>query len=234
MLKRTLTYTDFDGNEVTREFHFHMSKAEMLKWHMVLEADGKGGLEQYIHDESQSKNGERIIALFDTFLRKSIGEKSNDGLRFTKTPEITGNFMDSEAYAALLFELVMDADAASNFINGIMPANLGEEMNKLVQQGEANRARNRPQPQDFKKKQQPYRDIPVDGVPGPITQQAIAEQQDRIDHIADEQHQQSEQVETVSYPTQDAPIFQEGSHGLPPAPQSVQRLYPAQDPNQQG
>ena len=44
MLKKTITYTDFDDNERTEDFYFHLSKAEIAE----MELSENGGLVKLI------------------------------------------------------------------------------------------------------------------------------------------------------------------------------------------
>ncbi len=40
MLKKTITYEDFDGNQVTEDHFFHLSKADLVE----MEVSQKGGM----------------------------------------------------------------------------------------------------------------------------------------------------------------------------------------------
>ena len=63
---------------------------------------------------------------------KSYGEKSLDGRKFVKNDEVRDNFQQTEAYSALFMELATNADAAAEFVNGIIPK-LPEDRNKKQQ-----------------------------------------------------------------------------------------------------
>lgn len=80
---------------------------------------------------SKNDNNE-IFNVFDEFVRKSYGEKSDDGKRFIKSPELTDSFIQSEAYSELISELLSNPDAATEFVIGIMPKELGDEMRKQI------------------------------------------------------------------------------------------------------
>jgi hypothetical protein len=62
-----------------------------------------------------------IIKIFKDLILKAYGEKSLDGKRFIKSPELSDAFSQTEAYSQLFMELATDADAAANFVNGIVP-----------------------------------------------------------------------------------------------------------------
>lgn len=117
MLKKTMTYTDYDGNERTEDFYFNLSKAEVAE----MEMSTAGGLDKMINRIIAEQDGKRIIELFKELVLKSYGKKSDDGKRFIKTKELAEEFSQTEAYSDLFMELATDADAAAAFVNGIVP-----------------------------------------------------------------------------------------------------------------
>lgn len=120
MLKRDITYTDWDGNEQTETFHFHLSKAELIE----MEMSHQGGMEQYLQRIIRDKKGAEIMAAFKLILLSSVGKKSDDGRRFLKTEEIQQDFASSPAYDVIFSELCTKADAAAQFINGVIPVQI--------------------------------------------------------------------------------------------------------------
>lgn len=119
MLKKTITYEDFDGNSRTEDFYFNLSKAEVLEMELGI----SGGMTQMLTKIIAAQDGERIIKTFKDIILKAYGEKSPDGKRFVKSEEISTAFSQTEAYSQLFMELATDANAAANFVNGIVPAN---------------------------------------------------------------------------------------------------------------
>lgn len=126
MLKKTITYVDYDGNQRTEDFYFNLSKAEIAEMEMTT----AGGLDKVINQIIAEQDGKRIIELFKDLILRSYGKKSPDGKRFIKSEELRDEFSQTEAYSDLFMELATDADAAAAFVNGIIPNNLG-----TVQQG---------------------------------------------------------------------------------------------------
>lgn len=117
MLKKTITYTDYDGNERTEDFFFHLTKTEVIK----MENSEVGGLTKLLGKIVQAQDQPNIIKYFDTFVRAAYGEKSADGRRFIKSPELSEAFFQTPAYDILFQELTVDAKAAAAFINAIVP-----------------------------------------------------------------------------------------------------------------
>lgn len=117
MLKKVMTYTDYNGVERTEEFLFNLSKAELMEMEMTT----AGGLSTMIQGIVDSKDIPAIINIFKKLLLKAYGKKSPDGRRFIKSEEISQEFAQTEAYSEMFMELATDADAAAAFINGIIP-----------------------------------------------------------------------------------------------------------------
>ena len=122
MLKKTVTYVDYNGVERTEDFYFNLSKAEVTE--MELSVDG--GFSKMIEEIVKSKDNVRIMELFKEMVLKAYGEKSADGRRFVKSKELSEAFSQTEAYSEIFMELALDEKAAAAFVNGIMPANLGK------------------------------------------------------------------------------------------------------------
>lgn len=120
MLKKTVTYTDYNGVERTEDFYFNLSKAEVAE--MELSVDG--GLSQMLENIVKSKDNKQIISIFKDIVLKSYGEKSMDGKRFIKNDEIREAFSQTEAYSEIFIELALNEQSAAEFVNGILPANL--------------------------------------------------------------------------------------------------------------
>ena len=120
MLKKTIKYTDYDGNEREEDIYFNLSKAEVTE----MELSKEGGMSEYIKKISAAQNAPELIKLFKEIITKSYGEKSLDGKRFIKNKELTEAFTQTEAYSELFIELASNADEAVKFVNGIMPKNM--------------------------------------------------------------------------------------------------------------
>ena len=120
MLKKTIKYTDYDGNEREEDFYFNLNKAEVTE----MELSKQGGLSEYIKRIVAAQDAPSLVELFKELIRKSYGEKSLDGKRFVKSKELTEEFTQTEAYAELFVELASNAEEATKFVNGIMPKNM--------------------------------------------------------------------------------------------------------------
>lgn len=117
MLKKTITYTDYDGAERTEDFYFNLKPSEIAE----LELGTAGGLAEKLRRIVAANEKHKIIEYFKEILLLTYGEKSDDGKYFRKSPEISKAFSDTEAYSMLFMELATDANAASEFINAVLP-----------------------------------------------------------------------------------------------------------------
>ena len=81
-----------------------------------------GGMVEMINKIVAAQDAPAIIDMFKKMILKAYGEKSADGKRFIKSKELSEAFSQTEAYSQLFMELATDADAASKFVNGIVPA----------------------------------------------------------------------------------------------------------------
>ena len=118
MLKKTIKFTDYNGVERTEDFYFNLSKAEVMEMEMTT----TGGLAEQITKIIAAQDNKSIIKIFKNLVLKSYGEKSPDGKRFMKNDDIRTAFSETEAYSNLFMELATDANAATLFVNGIVPA----------------------------------------------------------------------------------------------------------------
>ena len=116
MIVKTVTYTDFNGNERTESFWFHLSRPELTE--MLLGIDNN--IETYIKTIIKSENYYELVKIFKKLLLEAYGEKSEDGRRFIKLPEKTKEFSESEAYSVLFTELTTNEKKASEFVNGLI------------------------------------------------------------------------------------------------------------------
>lgn len=125
MLKKTFVYTDYNGIERTEDHYFNLNKAEVME----MEMSTKGGLAEMIQRIIAAQDAPALIKIFKDLIRKAYGVKSPDGKRFIKNDEVWEEFEQTEAYSQLFMELATDANAASEFINAIVPADLNKQIN---------------------------------------------------------------------------------------------------------
>lgn len=127
MIKKTITYTDYNGNERTEDFYFNLNKAEIARMEMSI----NGGMAEMINRIVAAQDVPSLISIFEEMIQKSYGVKTPDGRGFVKKQSDLENFMATEAYSELFMELVTNADAAAEFLNGIIPSDIDKKITSI-------------------------------------------------------------------------------------------------------
>ena len=126
MYKKTITYTDYNDVEQTEDFYFNLNKAELMRIQLQNNGTLQAKLERLINTRETSE----IAQIFQDIIDMSYGVKSDDGKRFIKNQEVLDAFKQTEAYSELYVELTTNTDAAVEFITGIIPAKIAEQLDK--------------------------------------------------------------------------------------------------------
>ena len=124
MLKKTITYTDFEGNQRTEDHYFNLSKSELMR----MELSTEGGLGKKLESIAASENVPKLIEMFEMLIKSSYGVKSDDGKKFIKNDKITEEFINSAAYDELFMSLITNTDEAITFFKSIMPGDVQSSM----------------------------------------------------------------------------------------------------------
>jgi len=123
LLKKTVTYEDpfTPGAMITEELYFNITKAELIE----MEVATDGGLKEHLEKVSRAQNGQEIMDEMKGIILKAYGKRN--GISFIKNDQLREEFASSEAYSELFMQLVTDADAAVEFVGGILPKGLVDE-----------------------------------------------------------------------------------------------------------
>jgi len=127
MLKREITFEDFNGEKVTETLWFHLSKSEMIE----MDANHEGGLEATIKRIMKTNDRQGLVREFQNLLLLAYGQKSEDGRKFIKSDALREEFKQTAAYDAMFMELATDDKAAANFMKGILPKDMAAEVARL-------------------------------------------------------------------------------------------------------
>lgn len=123
MIKKTMTYTDFNGVERTEDFYFNLTKAELIE----MESTKDGSFAETLKKIVAAKDQYALIRIFKDFILKAYGVKSPDGRRFMKSKELSDEFAQTPAYSDLYMLLATNDEEAAKFINGIIPQDLAKD-----------------------------------------------------------------------------------------------------------
>lgn len=129
MQRVTVTYEDFDGNQVQEELFFNLSKAELIR----MELDNPIPLSTMASRMQENPSGTDTYRFATYLIIKAYGMRSEDGRRFHKSAEQTADFETSPAYDALLDKFMGDADFAAGFVGGLLPKDLMTQAQALIE-----------------------------------------------------------------------------------------------------
>lgn len=130
MIEIPITYTDFNDEERTEVFHFHLSQtaiAEIAMMVMGMNVGPEVDVEEVLKAIVTRGNPTEIIETFQGIIRKSVGEKSEDGRRFDQSPAVVNGFMQSNAYQELFMRLMTEDSFRDEFLIGMLPSKLAEK-----------------------------------------------------------------------------------------------------------
>lgn len=130
MFKKTITYRDYNDQEIKEDVYFNLTKAEIME----MQLEENGGFAEKIQRVVDAKDVPSIIKIFKELIIKAYGIKSDDGKRFIKSDKLREEFMQTVVYSELFMEFATNADSASAFVNGIIPADQLKAIQQQQQQ----------------------------------------------------------------------------------------------------
>ena len=134
MLKKPITYKDYDGNDKTDVLYFHLNKFEWLE----LETYTKGGLIENLQHAIETGNAKKTIDILKKIILRAYGEKDPETGSFEKSDDIAIRFSKTEAFSELFYELAYNDEASKAFFLGLIPPELRAEAEKKMQEMEKN------------------------------------------------------------------------------------------------
>lgn len=142
MLKRDITYETFDGEMVTEPFYFNITQPELLEMEVAIE----GGFGDFLQRIVKAEDQKALIEEFKKIILFSYGQKSEDGKRFVKSPELREEFEQSAAYAQLFMELATSDGFAVEFLQGIFPRSMQADIQRATEEVQAKQLNESPKP----------------------------------------------------------------------------------------
>lgn len=129
MITKEITYTDYNGQERTEKYQFNFTKAELTE----MELSVNGGLSAMMERIKETDDRPELMRIFKELILKAYGVKSADGKRFVKSDELRTEFSQTEAYSELYMELVTNTESAITFFNGLIPDDIKDAGDKVIQ-----------------------------------------------------------------------------------------------------
>jgi hypothetical protein len=125
MIKKTVTFENLDGEMVTEDWWFNISRGDLVELSVGNElADRIRAISQA--NKAGTVDARSIIPAFKGILAMSVGKRVNN--RFMRSAEITAEFMGTEAYSEVVFSLISNAGEAAKFVNNLVPADFMKQL----------------------------------------------------------------------------------------------------------
>ena len=133
MLKKTVTYTDFNGVERTEDFYFNLSTTELQE----IESSIPGGMSAKLAAIQAAKDVDEVMKFFKFILMKAYGEKSTDGRRLMKEDgKLAKAFVETPAYDIIFQELfASEGNTLKDFLLGIVPSDIAVKISESFDSG---------------------------------------------------------------------------------------------------
>ncbi len=128
MLKRDIKFKDFEGRDKVKTAFFHYSAPELID----LEVKYPNGLRDQMQYVLSQGDPQAIVEFVKEFVLDAYGIRTEDGESFIKTPEAKEAFRQSLAYETLFMDLAFNGQLAAEFINGVIPQDMGERVDKIL------------------------------------------------------------------------------------------------------
>lgn len=137
MFKRTMTFDNLEGEEVSQTFYFNYNKKEIAELLEFKQLEKKLKLLSMPVEESglsQQENNQQAYDIFQDLILDAFGQKGADNVTFSKTPELRAYWASHVAFVELIFEFLEKPQLAAEFIENCLPtkmvAKAKEEMQK--------------------------------------------------------------------------------------------------------
>lgn len=125
MLKRHITYEDYDGvkKEMDAEFNISKSEGAILSARKVNGVPYADALQKMVNDQDL----ESMLNVFSEIVIMAYGVRSEDGTRFVKDNgdgvkfSAGRAFSQTPAFDELFMDIVQEENGLVNFFNGVLP-----------------------------------------------------------------------------------------------------------------
>lgn len=128
MLKKQVTFKDYDGNDKSTTLYFHLNKFEWLE----LETYTNGGLIENLKNAIETGNAKKTIDILKKIILRAYGEKNVENGNFEKSDDIAIRFSKTDAFSELFYELAYNEEASKAFFLGLIPDDLRAEASKKM------------------------------------------------------------------------------------------------------
>lgn len=116
MLVQPITFTNFDGQEVTKNYYFNLTEGELA----IRELESDGTWSETLERIKNSNKGSVVMPEFKKILKWTYLERTGeDGI--DKSDAAWSRFENSEPWSNLIMRLITEDGFSAQFIEAIMP-----------------------------------------------------------------------------------------------------------------
>lgn len=123
MIRKEISYTDFNGVQQKELAYFNLNKAELGK----LQMRQNGTYIDRLKDLVARRKVEEMFDFVYNLILDAYGDRDPEGRKFVKSEEMRKDFEQSLAFSEFLMELIGDGDKLSNFITSVLPPDMVKE-----------------------------------------------------------------------------------------------------------
>lgn len=131
MIRKTLTYKDYEGVEHTKDFYFSLNQTEFA----LMNNKMPGGFEAYLKRIQEDHNEEKLLEMLVWFIEEGYGIRMGDD-DFIKEDEVGRKlgkrFRCTEACDNLITELLEKENNIGTFLIGMLPESLKPQARKNI------------------------------------------------------------------------------------------------------
>lgn len=122
MIKETIKFVDYEGEDRTQVAYFNLTKVELMR--LAAKYSPKAvDLSAVSTIVIERGDVGEMLAFIEDMVLSAYGERDNDGVRFVKNPRIRAEFENSLAYAQFFEDLLSDEGHIQTFAKGLYSDN---------------------------------------------------------------------------------------------------------------
>ena len=137
MIRKTIKYQDYEGQEHTKDFYFSLNQTEFALMNNRL----PGGFDSYLKRIQEDHNEEKLLDLLIMFIVEGYGIRESDD-SFIKEDDqgrkLGMRFKCTEACDNLITELLEKENNIGAFLTGMLPKSIQKKVDANIKEIQAN------------------------------------------------------------------------------------------------